>query len=142
MPKVVDVTVERIQCESVGEDGGNNIEVYGTIWAGTGRNDHDMNLSRNEMWRRDEDHPQDVANGGSIDVYRTVSVPIYPGEWLHIEGQLMEEDDWPNADDHLGWYYVSFPENSIGYNLRSGKIGPFEEGGQKVYIHYKFKQRQ
>ncbi|MCS6595305.1 hypothetical protein [Bacillus cereus] len=142
MPKIVEVTIERIQCESVGGDGGNNMEVYGTIWAGSGRTDHDMDLNRNEIWRLDGDHPHDVAGGGSIDIYRTVRVPLYPGEWLHIEGQLTEEDDWPDADDDLGWIYASFHESSIDDNFRNGSIGPFEEGGQKVYIKYTFIQRQ
>ena len=96
----VKVTLERIRVEDAGGDAGDDLELYGTIWADSGDDsltlfskggDDHVTIRQGEAW----------PNGGFISE-GIVHVTPQPGNQIRLHASLRDQDGFLNPDDNIG----------------------------------------
>lgn len=107
------VTLDGITVEDDGGDAGDELEVYGTIWAG----------AENEvtLFQRNADNYVAIREGttwpqAGVIAEGILEVVPQPGNVIRLGASLKDEDGWANPDDDLGTEVV---------------LAPFETGWRK-----------
>lgn len=107
MTKDVRVRLNGIKNTRTGSDGGANLEIYGDLFARRVM----INPDTGESQPLDSRHLFHVASENAINISENSTysfdryevLRIHDGEWLWIGGHLAEQDDFPNANDNLGF---------------------------------------
>lgn len=116
----VEVRLDGIYCDNTGLLEGNELEIYGWIYA-----------NMVEMWSKDVDNAVDITEHGYVNIGTTASFDLGPNDDIHLKGHLWEKDTPPiDPHDDMKFRDIDFintfkPEGE-SYTLK------FEESGQIV----------
>src|SRR5262245_37614367 len=102
--KVLRVTLASIGCLDASGDPGDNLEIFGDLYAqgkfldaeGGPQTGFEKNL-----WHRDSDGAIDINPDTQIVVNESVEFPVFDRDFLWIGGKIVEKDDIGD-DDILG----------------------------------------
>lgn len=118
MTKRVIVTLTGIKNVATGSDPGANVEIYGDLYARRVVLNMDTGdfqaIVTHQLWHRNGDNPVDISQDSIVQIGAAApELTIEPGEFLWIGGHLAEEDDWPNANDNLGFIDKKLAHDAI-----------------------------
>jgi hypothetical protein len=137
MTKRVTVTLQGLKCFAVGPDAGSALEVYGDLAVKRTILDDLGNfqaLQTFPLWHASPDQWVNISRDTILPVNATTpEITIEPNEFLTLGGHLGEQDEWPNANDNLGFIDKTLSHGS----LHGGPLPiPFQEEGQVVEARF------
>lgn len=137
MSKNVTVKLVGIYNDQTGSDGGAALEVYGDLYARRMVVDQELGDWREReskrLWHRASGDAQSIGTNNLFPVGTEVSLTVNDDEFLWVGGHLAEHDDWPNANDNLG-----FVEHRIHHNnlIAEPRVVHFRESDQLVQAKF------
>lgn len=140
MTKRATVTLQGIKCVAVGPDPGSALEIYGDLSAKrTFVNDLGDFEAIEEfgLWHKGPHDWVNIARDNTLSVNETTPVmTIEPGEFLWVGGHLADQDEFPSANDNLG-----FRENRLSHDqlVAGPQVVTFDEDGQVVEARFNVK---
>lgn len=136
----VEVTLKELFCGNVDGDPGNSLEIKGHLFALVFNVRTHQERNRTVLF-----HPRSgyvsIPHHKSFPVNQRVTFDLREeAEYLHIGGQLIEDDDWPNPDDNMGEHWEKIARGQIGgANPRVRKIW-FSSGNEHVAAIFDLKK--
>lgn len=121
------------------DDSGTNMEVYGDLFVRrviVNELGDFQSLETRHLWHRPEDQAVDIAPNTIFTINNVGNVTIHPGEFLWLGGHLAEEDDWPDANDNLGFIDRKFPHDAVASGPVDVLFADRAQGGQRVHARY------
>jgi hypothetical protein len=139
MTRKVSVTLIGLKCFAVGPDPGSSLEVYGDLAAKRSVLDELGNfraLQTFPLWHKSPQEWVNITRDTTLSVNTTTpEITIEPQEYLLIGGHLGEQDEWPSANDNLGFVDMNLSHDVL--HLHSGlHVVTFQEEGQVVEARF------
>lgn len=127
------VYLEGIFCSSVGTDGDDYLQIYGSLGA--------QGTIAATIWEKDRDNAVNVGQGLTFPIGTFKVLPLKPNESLSLYGHLIEKDLVSVSDDDMGMGFppikipfAEIPLNETRYYLK------FQQDNQKVQAIFKVKR--
>lgn len=121
------------------DDSGTNMEIYGDLYARQvllNELGDFQTLDARHLWHRNGDNAVDIAPNNLYSINSAQSVTVNPGEFLWLGGHLAEEDDWPDANDNLGFIDRKFPYDLVESGPVDVLFADRAQHGQRVSVRY------
>jgi hypothetical protein len=127
--KAVRTELVGIQCISVGSDGGDYLQIYGSLGG--------LGVVAAGFWDRDSSNSVNISQGQFYPIGTVKVLPVQPGGELRLYGRLWEKD--PVSDDFMGENEAKIRYDQIS-TAQTKVLIPFQESGQKVQAVFTLKE--